>query len=106
MHIKEGLEYEPIAFKIIGSGIDDAVWFSFETDETDFSRIFDDSFVSPDSLSTGVSINIPEDMPSWWDAPESDLYGRSFSLAGAKHMTVGINRVQNGSIVYIFWNET
>lgn len=106
MHINEDLAYQPLGLKIIGSGIDDAVWFCFETEETDPSLIFDENFVSPDSLSSGVSIYVPENMPAWWDAKEADLYGGVFSLSAGKHMTVGIDRKENSSTVYVFWNES
>ncbi len=106
MHIKDDLLYRPLGLKIIGSGIDDAVWFCFQTEETDPAEIFDADFVHPDSLHSSVSIYTPEDIPLWWNAADEDLFGGVFSFSGGRYMTVGIDRQENDCTVYIFWNES
>ena len=106
MHLNEDLRYEPIGFKIIGSGIDDAVWFSFHTDETDPVSIFDSGFIPVDSLRGDVDMYSPEDMPLWWDPQGKELAGGVVALDGGRFMTVGIHRKEEGATVYIFWCES
>ena len=106
MHLNDELQYEPIGFKIVGSGIDDAVWFSFHTDETDLGIIFDAEVVPFDSLRGSVDIYTPEDMPLWWDIQGKGLVGGSITLPAGRSMTVGMNREEAGTSVYIFWHES
>ncbi|MCD4706651.1 MAG: hypothetical protein K8S62_02825 [Candidatus Sabulitectum sp.] len=106
MHLNDQLQYDPNGLKILGSGIDDAVWFCFHTEETDPAFIFDTTFVSLDSLSGSVSIYSPEDIPDWWDSQEKELVGGVVPLQWGRFMTVGMERKESGTTVYIFWHET
>lgn len=106
MHLNDKLQYDPAGLKILGSGIDDAVWFCFRTDETDPAFIFDTTFISPDSLSGFVSVYAPEDIPDWWDPQEKELVGGVVPLRWSRFMTVGMELKDSGTTVYIFWHET
>ncbi len=105
MYLNDELSYEPIGLKILGSGIDDAIWFCFTTGETDISKIFLSEFISPDSLNEEINIYSPENMPNWWDITDKNLTGNAFELPGGTFMSIGMEKNNNGHIVYIFWHE-
>ena len=106
MYLNEELVYEPIGLKILGSGIDDAVWFCFTTEETDISKIFLSEYISSDSLNKTINIYSPASMPSWWDITDKNLTGNTFELPGGTYISIGLAMNKNGIIVYIFWHQT
>jgi len=106
MYLNDELIYEPIGLKILGSGIDDAVWFCFTTKETDISKIFLPEYISPDSLTKAIDIYSPENMPNWWNIMDKNLSGNTIELPGGTFMSIGIEKNNNGHIVYIFWHQT
>jgi hypothetical protein len=42
----------------------------------------------------------------WWDANDKKMIGESISLPNARYMDVGIEKQDDGYLVYIMWNET
>jgi len=106
MHIAEGVVIEPLGLKIMGSGIDDAVWFKFRTGESDFSLIFDGSSVPSDSLAGTVSFYATDGLPEWWDTGSRTFTGGTVFLGGGVWMTAGFLREVDGTVCYIFWHET
>lgn len=106
MHLNDQLTYCPIGLRIAGSGIDDAAWFAFHTDETCLENIFDPSFILLDSLPGVVSFYSPGNMPEWWDAHEKELIGGEFSLPVGQFITIGFEVEEEKTTVYIFWCET
>jgi len=105
MHLNEELVYEPIGLKILGSGIDDAVWFCFTTQETDISKIFLPEYIPSDSLNKEINIYSPENLPNWWDITDKDLIGGTFEITGGTFISIGIARNNIGYTIYIFWHE-
>ncbi len=106
LHLMAGLEIEPIGLKIIGSGIDDAVWFVFRTTESDHSLIFDPSVIPADSLRGRVAFFWDESMPEWWDTENRTFEGGTLALPAGKWITAGFAPAGNGTICYVFWHET
>ena len=105
MHLNTQMVYRPFGIKIIGSGIDDAAWMCFFTEETQTEAIFDTSYISPDSLLGTASLYSPEDMPEWWNPSEYKLTGGIIELSDGCFINVGMNRTSTGTTVFIFWNE-
>ncbi len=106
MHILPEVEIEPEGFFLLGSGIDDAIWFKFTTTSA-MTEIFDPLIVDPDSLAdvsdrfTGL-----EDAP-WWDAPGRELTGGAYELPGVRFMLIGMEELPHGgTTVFVMWNET
>ncbi len=106
MHLNEELVYEPIGLKILGSGIDDAVWFCFTTKETDISKIFISEYIPPDSLNKAINIYSPDNLPNWWDTANKNLTGDTFELTGGTFISIGIAKNNTGYTIYIFWHES
>lgn len=106
MHISDGIDIEPLGIRILGSGIDDAVWFKFETAESDLSALFDEEFVPADSLEGDVTFHSGEEMPEWWDAGNRTFTGGTVPLQGGTWITVGFQKEENRTICYVFWHET
>gem|GEM_PF-577762 len=105
MHIRSDLKIIPLGYKLIGSGIDAAVYFKFETTADSVSRIFDSA--CPFSAEHNGSFVMDKgDGPQWWDVEGRNLTGGHISLPGAKYMDVGIHKQKKGCTVYIFWFET
>lgn len=106
LHIRDGIEIEPLGLKVLGSGIDDAVWFKFAVKETDPGLIFDPEAVPADSLGDPVSFFDPQDMPDWWDGGEYHLTGGTVSTGIGEYLRVAFRREGDSLILYVFWNES
>jgi hypothetical protein len=105
MHLNPGMVYTPVGIKLIGSGIDDAAWMVFFTEETQTWAIFDTTYVFPDSLLGTASMYSLDDMPEWWNPSECKLTGGIIELSDGCFINVGMNRTSEGTVVFIFWNE-
>jgi hypothetical protein len=106
MHILPGVEIEAEGFILLGSGIDDAIWFKFTTPSA-MAEIFDPDVVDPASLAdVSDSFAEIEDAP-WWDASGRELTGGSYELPGVRFMRVGMaENPEGGTTVFVMWNET
>ncbi|MBN2340477.1 MAG: hypothetical protein JXX29_12595 [Deltaproteobacteria bacterium] len=105
MYINPQIEIQPLGLKILGSGIDDAIWFKFETNAP-VSDMFKPDVVESslfrhrnNSFNNGKGIK-------WWDIPKAGISSDQIALPNARYMTVFIKNNGKRRIVYIFWNET
>jgi hypothetical protein len=106
LNISDDLVFEPLGLKILGSGIDGAVWFAFKTEETDYTRFFNSELIPADSLTNAVSLPWDSTMPEWWNTRNRTFTGGTISLAAGKWITVGFSPTEGGTVCYIFWHET
>ncbi|NLW83104.1 MAG: hypothetical protein GXY41_01670 [Phycisphaerae bacterium] len=106
MYLNSSATVIPLGYKLLGSGIDDAIWFKFKIQCTDISEIFDTKIVDITKFKHGF--NFFHDMKNleWWDVSGKDLIGGQVSLPNARCMNVGLLKIEDGYIVYIMWHET
>jgi hypothetical protein len=104
MYLNDAAEITPLGFKLLGSGIDDVIWFKFEADADDLSQVFDTSVVNTDEFEKNVMYKM-EDV-EWWDVEGKELVGGEISLPNARFMNLGAEKIEGGYIVYIMWHET
>lgn len=105
-HIREEAEIVPLGLKVLGSGIDDAIWFKFETDSPDPSLIFQTEFVPAETLQGETSFFGWEDMPEWWDTRNRVFSGGTVTLEYGSVMSIGFQQEPDRIICYIFYHET
>jgi len=55
MYLNPSIKITPVAFKFLGSGIDDAIWFKFKADVSDLHKIFDSKVVDTSRFKYGFS---------------------------------------------------
>lgn len=106
MYLNPGLKITPLGFKLLGSGIDDAVWFKFKTEETSLSRIFDTTVMDVTGFAENFRFWSASDDLSWWDVENKIFTGGAVSLPAVKVMNVGLEKTETGYVVYIMWHET
>ncbi len=105
-HIREDVVIEPVGLKLIGSGIDDAIWFKFEADVSDPLMIFQTAYVPSDSLDGQATFYQSEDLPHWWDTRNRIFTGGTVPLNSGSVMTVGYQQEPDRIICYIFYHES
>ena len=105
LYIQESANITPLGFKLDASGIDDRIWFKFETDADDLTQIFDTSIVDVSAFTEDVSLTPLEDV-TWWDVEGKTLWGGHVALPNVRYMMVGAEKIEGGYIIYIMWNET
>ena len=105
MYVRDPVTITPLGFKLDGSGIDDIIWFKFETDSDDLAQVFDTTVVDVHTFEEGVSM-MTLDNVAWWDVEGKDLLGGQVALPNARFMTVGAEKVEGGYVIYVVWNET
>jgi hypothetical protein len=96
----------PLGYKLLGSGIDDAIWFKFKTQCTDISEIFDTQVVDITKFKNEIIFRHDVKNLEWWDVSGKDLIGGQVSLPNAKYMNVGLLKTEEGYIVYISGHDT
>ena len=104
MHLNPSLDITPLGYKLLASGIDDAIWFKFRADTVSLNEIFNLSTIAKE-FSEGFVL-IPEKGLNWWDVVNKNFIGGQVSLPNSKFMNVGIEKEMDGLIIYIFWFET
>ena len=106
MYLKPSMKITPLGYKLEGSGIDDAIWFKFKTDVSDLKEIFDSKVVDTSKLKDGFAFAHDMDGVKWWDTKGKDFLGGQVELPNARFMNVGIEKNDDGYLVYIMWHET
>ncbi len=104
-HICEEAEIEPVGLRILGSGIDDAVWFKFEADVPEPGMIFHKDVVPEDLLTGQVSFYQYDDMPQWWDTRNRIFTGGTVTLESGSVMKIGYQQEPDRIICYIYYHE-
>lgn len=106
MYLNPSIPIQVQGFKLLGSGIDDAIWFKFMTPTQDIKDLFrstvDINTFEPKFNFSPSSLNNPH----WWDPDAKNLIGGNVSLPQGRYMSVGIQAQEAGLLVYIFWHET
>ncbi|MBN1888771.1 MAG: hypothetical protein JW850_12320 [Thermoflexales bacterium] len=105
MYLNPTVNITPLGFKLEGSGIDDAIWFKFETDADDLAQVFDTSVVDLSKFKEGYSLSELKGV-AWWDVGGKNLWGGPVALPHVRYMSVGAEKIEGGYVVYVMWNET
>ena len=105
MCLQTNLVFQAHGMKLLGSGIDDAIWLKFSCEVTDLASIFQPEFVDTSKFRSGFKLSQYKDLP-WWDVEGRNLTGGQVALPNARFMNVGIDTTETHSVVYIMWNET
>jgi hypothetical protein len=106
MYLNPSVKITPLGYRIDGSGIDDFIWFKFKTNVENISDIFDKTVVDTSTFKTDHTFHRNMNDLKWWDANDKKMIGESISLPNARYMDVGIEKQDDGYLVYIMWNET
>ena len=105
MYLNPSMKITPLGFKLGGSGIDDAIWFKFKTDISDLHEIFDGSVVDASRFKDGFTFTHEMDKLKWWDVKGKKLLGGQVELPNVRFMNVGVEKNNEGYVVYIMWHE-
>ena len=105
MYINPVIDIDPIGYKLLGSGIDDAIFFKFRTKAESIKEIFDSNYVDTSSFSKDFQFIYQDKGLKWWDVTGRKFTGGEISLPNVKYMNVGIQEEDNEYVVYIFWHE-
>jgi hypothetical protein len=105
MYINPKIEIRPMGFKLEGSGIDDAIWFKFETD-AELANIFDSKMVDAGTFQQRSNSAAGVTGPKWWHLPQKVISSEAIALPNARYMSVYIEKHGKRHIVSIFWHET
>ncbi len=106
MYLHPALKIVPLGYKLQGSGLDDTIWFKFKTDTKEVRDMFDTTVVDTSKFAEGFIFSLEIDGPKWWDVKGKRLLGGHVELPNVRGMDVGIERTEEGSVVYITWWET
>jgi hypothetical protein len=106
MYLNDSVEIMPLGFKLLGWGIDDAIWFKFETNVDDLSQVFDTTVVDTSKFKEGFTFMDKMEKMKWWDVQGKRLLGGEVSLPNGRFMNVGAEKVDEGYVIYIMWHET
>jgi len=106
MYLNRSVQLTPLGYKLLGSGIDDAIWFKFKPESTDLTEIFDNTVVDTFEFKSPFTFDHEMKDLQWWDVEGKTLLGGRVSLPNARYMTVGINKTEEGYVIYIMWHET
>jgi len=106
MYLNPSINISPVGYKIIGSGIDDAIWFIFKTDTAEIQDIFDSKVVDTSEFKEGFTFNYDNIWKmKWWKTEGKRFLGGQVELPNVKYMNVGIEDVDDDFVVYIMWHE-
>ncbi len=105
MYLNPSLELRPLGYKLEGSGIDDGIWFKFET-SVDISQIFNSTIVNVSKFERGFTFLHEMKELKWWDVAGKSFLGGQVELPNARYMNVGIEKKGAGYVVYIMWHKT
>ena len=106
MYLNPSIPITPLGFKLLGSGIDDAIWFKFITEEKSLSDVFDTTVVDVSKLEKDFQFSPLSDVGKWWDVQDKNLQGGQILLPNVRCMNVGIEKLETGYMIYIMWHET
>lgn len=105
MYLNPSMQITPLGYKLEGSGIDDAIWFKFKTDVSEAQEIFDIKVVDTSKFQIGFSFIREMTELRWWDVKNKELLGGQVELPNVRFMNVGIEKNNEGFVVYIMWHE-
>lgn len=105
MYLNPSMQITPLGYKLEGSGIDDAIWFKFSTDVSEVKELFDIKVVDTSKFQTGFSFIHDMTKLKWWDVKNNELLGGQVELPNVRFMNVGIEKNNQGFVVYIMWHE-
>ena len=106
MYLNPSVKITPLGFKLEGSGIDDAIWFKFKPESIDLVEIFDSKVVDISKFKNDFTFLPEMKNLKWWDVKGKKLLGEQVSLPNARVMNVGVEKTENGYMIYIMWHET
>ncbi|MBE9140997.1 hypothetical protein IQ254_27995 [Nodosilinea sp. LEGE 07088] len=106
MYLNPSINIVPLGYKLEGSGIDDAIWFKFETDASSLQEIFDRNVVDTSTFKNGFVLTDGINASKWWDVENKEVLGGQVELPNARFMNIGIEKNDDGYQVYIMWHET
>lgn len=104
MYLNPSLKITPLGFKLEGSGIDDAIWFKFKTDVAEVQDIFNSKVVDTSKFKNDFSFIHDMSKVKWWNTKGKKFFGVQVELPNVKYMNVGIEKVDDGYVVYIMWH--
>ena len=96
---------QPAINTVLGSGIDDSIWFKFKTDTVDLREIFAGKVVDISEFKSDFTFGHGMTELKWWDVKGKSLLGGQVSLPNVRFMNVGIEKIHDGYVVYIMWHE-
>lgn len=105
MYLSPVMKITPVGYKFQGSGMDDAIWFKFKTDAAAIEDIFDSKIVDASEFKEGFKLNCDMTKSKWWNAEGKKFLGGQIALPNVKYMNVGIEKINDGYVVYIMWHE-
>jgi hypothetical protein len=106
MYLDSSARITPLGYKLLGSGIDDAIWFKFRTESTDLAEIFDSKVVDTSKFNNDFTFSSEMKNVKWWDVKGKKLFGGQVSLPNVRYMNVGVNKTEEGYVIYVMWHET
>ena len=85
--------------------MDDAIWFKFMTDTTDLTQVFNPEIIDVGEFEEDFAF--PSwDFIEWWDVENKSLIGGEVTLPDAEYMDVGVQKTEQGYLIYIMWQDT
>jgi len=105
MYLNPSMKITPLGFKLEGSGIDDAIWFKFKTNIVDVQEIFDGKVVDTSKFEDYFTFTHEMNELKWWDVKGKKLLGGQVELPNVRFMNVGVEKTNDGYVVYIMWHE-
>ena len=105
MYLNPSMKITPLGFKLEGSGIDDAIWFKFKTNIVEVQEIFDDKVVDTSKFEDNFTFTHEMNELKWWDVKGKKLLGGQVELPNVRFMNVGVEKTNEGFVVYIMWHE-
>lgn len=107
MFLNPALKITPMGFKLLGTGMDDVIWFKFKTGPgtAGVQGLFDAKAVDTAKFMEGYAFSDATNAPKWWDVKGKTFLGGQVDLPRVKFMHVGIEKQDNHLVVYIMWHE-
>lgn len=92
-------------FHLLGSGIDDAIWFRFTAETDAIANVFQPEHVDVTTMQPAEELESgPEE--TWWSTTDA-LQGARYSLPNARFMTVHYADNSDGTLeLFVAWFET
>ncbi len=105
--LNEDIKVVPLGYKLNASGIDDAIWFKFKTNTSDYREIFKEELTDAISFKKDYKFSPQNAYETWWNPKDTAMIGGQIELPGLKYMEVGISESNTPGeyIIYIFWFE-
>ena len=105
MNLNPSVKITPLGFKFENSVIDDVIWFKFKT-TAKLEDIFNDKTINTSKFEDNFTFTYDMSEVKWWNTKGKKFLGGQVNLPNAKYMNVGIQKSDDGYVVYIKWYET